>query len=145
MERAPDECLGVLLDADAVSKNQFIEVPGEQLLERAPGQLPVGEGKPNIERHTALRRCNPGELEERITQRLALRGWMVLDEIAEDHGARLPVEKLDLVYEQVASENEVIGIICPALRRQIAENARERQTFELVRDPRRRPQLGLGK
>ena len=49
---------------------------------------------------------------------------MVLDEIAEDHGARLPVEKRDLVDDNSSLQNEVIGIICPALRRQIAENAR---------------------
>jgi hypothetical protein len=58
-----------LLNAHTVSDNQFVEIPGKQLFERSPREVSIREGQPDIERNTAIRRCNALQLPQRVAKR----------------------------------------------------------------------------
>ena len=73
------ERLCVFLEAHAMSDDQLVEIPRKQPFERAPRQVSIREGQPNVKRNAAMRRCNARQLEQSIAKGLALHHRMNLN------------------------------------------------------------------
>jgi hypothetical protein len=86
-ERLLDEFLRIRLHAGTMSYDQFLEVPRKQPFEGSPGDLPVRERQPDVERNAATRSSNTPDPGQCIAKGLALHDRMNLDEIVKDDRA----------------------------------------------------------
>lgn len=106
-KRITHEGLGIVLNAIAMSRNEPVEIPREQFLQRLTAfALVAGETQANVGRHTAV--TQTGEFRKYVQQRLSRLHGVLLDEVGKDQRTRRLVQEFDFVEYSAAPEYQLV-------------------------------------